>query len=153
MMNRHVSATYCDDVREEIGGKLSYMGVYGADMVVGGFPVTLPKFCVALRVVTPADQPFRAVKFQLFRDTDMLAEANMDESQLEASQVLNGVPESDRKDMFLAVQGMLVFAPLSLEAPCVFRIRVITESEELRGPGLRVLLAPQLLVQEPAVQA
>ena len=126
------------------------MGVYGADMYGGGFPVTLPKFCVALRVMTPADQPFRAIKFRLFRDSDMLAEADMAEPPLEASQSLNGVPESEREDMFMAVQGMLVCAPLLLDAPCIFRVRVITESEELRGPGLRVLLALQSLVQETA---
>ena len=55
MMNRQVSTTFCDDIRQEIGGKLSYMGVYSSDLYVGGFPITLPKFCVAIRVMTPAD--------------------------------------------------------------------------------------------------
>src|SRR5271169_4391271 len=30
---------FCDDIREEVGGKLSFMGVYGADMA---FPVPPP---------------------------------------------------------------------------------------------------------------
>ena len=47
MMNRQVFTTFCDDIRQEIGGKLSYMGVYSSDLYVGGFPITLPKFCVA----------------------------------------------------------------------------------------------------------
>ena len=154
MMNRQVSTTFCDDIRQEIGGKLSYMGVYSSDLCVGGFPITLPKFCVAIRVMTPADQPFWAIKFRLFRDAEMLAEAEMVEPQFEANPGdLDGVPESDRKDMLMTVQGMLVLAPLVLEAPCIFRVRVVTESEELRGPGLRILLAPQQPVQVPALQA
>ena len=153
MMDRQVSTTFCDDIRQEIGGKLSYMGVYGAEMFVGSFPVTLPKFCLALRVMTPADMPFRAMKFRLFRDADLLAEAEMAEAQLVANQSgLDGVSESDRKDMLMTVQGMLVFTPLALEGPCVFRVRVVTESEELRGPGLRILLAPQLQLETPALQ-
>ena len=153
MMDRQVSTTFCDDIRQEIGGKLSYMGVYGADMFVGGFPITLPKFCASLRVTTPADQPFRTLRFRLFRDADLLAEGEIEEPQLMSSQAgLNEVPEIDRKDMFTAIQVMLVFAPLVLEAPCTVRVRVFTESEEMRGPGLRILLAPQSPSHVPALQ-
>jgi hypothetical protein len=38
----------CDDVRPEIGGKQSLMGVYGNTIIVSRLPTLLPKLCLAL---------------------------------------------------------------------------------------------------------
>jgi hypothetical protein len=38
---------FCDDVRREIDGKLTLVGVYSSNLTVfGGFPAVLPKLCV-----------------------------------------------------------------------------------------------------------
>lgn len=40
---------FCDDVRYEVDGKRSYIGVYtGSIIIFDQFPVTLPKFCFVL---------------------------------------------------------------------------------------------------------
>ena len=40
------STIFCDDIRYEINGKVTLVGVYAADMVLpNDFPVTLPKIC------------------------------------------------------------------------------------------------------------
>src|SRR5271169_3055754 len=40
---------FCDDIRQEIGGKFSYIGVYNGFMFIhGSLPVTLPKFCLSI---------------------------------------------------------------------------------------------------------
>ena len=31
---RHLEVIYCDDIREEVGGKISLMGIYTGDMIV-----------------------------------------------------------------------------------------------------------------------
>lgn len=36
---------FCDDLRHELNGKLSLMGIYSVDMYVPDFPVTIPKIC------------------------------------------------------------------------------------------------------------
>jgi hypothetical protein len=43
---------FCDDIRAEIGGKISVMGVYQADMIFPldqEFPLTLPKFGILFK--------------------------------------------------------------------------------------------------------
>jgi hypothetical protein len=47
MIARHVETLFCDDIRHEVGGKLSYIGVYSGGLFVRAFPVTLPKLCLA----------------------------------------------------------------------------------------------------------
>src|SRR4030095_11746465 len=40
---------FCDDIRQEVGGKFSYIGVYSGQMIIHGTcPVTLPKLCLAI---------------------------------------------------------------------------------------------------------
>ncbi len=41
-------AIICDDIREEIGRKLSYIGIYGKDILVSKIPYTFPKLCFAI---------------------------------------------------------------------------------------------------------
>jgi len=38
----------CDDIRLEIGNKVSYMGVYGPDIVVQKVPFAFPQLCAAI---------------------------------------------------------------------------------------------------------
>lgn len=38
----------CDDIREEVGNKLSLMGIYGKDIYVPRLPFTFPQLCVAI---------------------------------------------------------------------------------------------------------
>ena len=33
-ITRHLEVIFCDDIREEVGNKLSFMGVYSADLTV-----------------------------------------------------------------------------------------------------------------------
>jgi hypothetical protein len=43
---------FCDDIRAEVGGKISIMGTYQADMIfpaTQGFPLTVPKFCILIK--------------------------------------------------------------------------------------------------------
>lgn len=42
---------FCDDIREEAGGKHSFMGVYAGNMIIHvPFPVTLPTFAMGVTV-------------------------------------------------------------------------------------------------------
>ncbi len=38
----------CDDIREEVGNKISMMGVYAKDIFVPKFPFTFPKLCFVI---------------------------------------------------------------------------------------------------------
>jgi len=41
---------FCDDLRQEIAGKFSLMGIYSIDMIFqNDFPVTLPKFAILVK--------------------------------------------------------------------------------------------------------
>ena len=39
----------CDDVRQEVGNKISLMGIYGKDIIIPDIPYILPRLCIFLR--------------------------------------------------------------------------------------------------------
>lgn len=45
-----VQCLFCDDIREEIGGKLSYMGVYADQMAVPTLPFTVLMLSIQLKL-------------------------------------------------------------------------------------------------------
>lgn len=146
-MHRQISTIFCDDIRQEVGGKLSLMGIYSGVMFVHAFPIILPKLCVSITAITPSKKPFKKISFKVLKADDVLAENNIDPSQLiELSNNQNNVVENDGDKIHMINMG-LVFAPLQIEKECVIRIRVYAEDgEELRGPGLSIKLGDSNLL-------
>lgn len=147
-MDRQIQTVFCDDIRHELGGKLSYIGVYSGMLFVPTFPATLSKLCLAMNVLTPAERPFAKLTVRLLKDEDVLVEGTLDDAQLSAAVDL---PADDAiaKDRILALQSIIVFSPFILEGPCTLRVRAETEEGELRGPGLRVEQAPvEMVIQQ-----
>jgi len=143
-MNRHALTVFCDDIRQEIGGKLSYIGVYSGNMLVPAFPAVLPKLCLALSVVTPATSPFRKLTLRILKDQELLAEGSLSESELaNFVEATNDVADDERKDRVQIFRSTFIFSPFKLDGPCVLRVRVETEEGKIRGVGLRIGLAPR----------
>jgi hypothetical protein len=68
------SATFCDDIRQEVGGKISLMGCYGNDMRFHGvaFPILIPKLCVHIVAKLPGDRPIPPLKLFIYFPGDPL---------------------------------------------------------------------------------
>lgn len=146
-MDRHIQTIFCDDVRHELGGKLSYIGDYSGVLLVPAFPVTLPKLCLVIKVLTPAEKPFARLTLRVLKDNEVLIEGNLDETQL--SGTLNATPNTveENEDRLLMFMSIFVFSPLHLEGPCILRVRAETEEGELKGSGMIIGQAPAEIVQ------
>ena len=143
MIPRHVETLFCDDIRHEVGGKLSFIGIYSGGLFVPAFPVTLPKLCLSVKIVTPADEPLRVLNLCVLRDEETLQEIALAEEQLAAaSDSAEEITEEQRKERVQMAQFMLVFTPIQFEEPCTLRVRVQTEGGQLRGVALKVDQAP-----------
>ena len=72
-IQRYATSIFCDDVRREVGNKVSYMGIYTGLMYLNMFPAVLPRFCIAIQAVTPVDRPFDFLKFKILADDIVIA--------------------------------------------------------------------------------
>jgi len=149
MIPRHVETIFCDDIRHEVGGKLSFIGVYSGGLFVPEFPVTLSKLCLSVKVVTPVGDPLRVLNLRVLKDEETLQEVILDEEQLTAaSNLAEEMTEEQRKERVQMTQFMLVFSPIQFDESCTLRVRVQTEDGKLNGMLLKVdqasLLSPDV---------
>lgn len=140
-MGRFAHATYCDDIRHELGGKLTLVGVYSSTLLVPSFPVVLPKLCMVLSIVTPAERPFQSLKLQVFNDEAVLAEGDLSTEDLGLPATTH-TPADDAAnegaELRIEFAAHFVFSPLKLEGPGRIRVRVNTEDGEIKANSLRV---------------
>jgi hypothetical protein len=140
---RHAYTIFCDDIRAEVGNKLSLMGCYDSVMLVSQFPITLPKLCFLMTATTPSDRPFQQLKFRLYKNEELLHELEIDANQLgmQHSAKTPTTMEEDVKSL-RAMRGAMQLSPLTIEGPCYFKVRVVTEEEHpLRGGALLITTA------------
>ena len=149
-MNRQVHTTFCDDIRHEVGGKFSYIGIYSDKMLVSPVPSVLPKLCLAMSVITPLISPFRRLAIRVLKDDEELARRDFSESELLTfDKVLANLTEAERQDRVQVIRAIFVFSPFQIAAPCTLKVRVDTEEkDELRGIGLRIEQAPPQLLEQ-----
>lgn len=70
-MDRYGYSIFCDDIRNEAGGKLSFIGCYnGVIFISGQFPLMLPKLCVHTHILSPASRPFGSIAIRCYLPGD-----------------------------------------------------------------------------------
>ncbi|MBC2715673.1 MAG: hypothetical protein HF978_10215 [Desulfobacteraceae bacterium] len=61
---KNISVIICDDVREEKGGKRSFMGIYGDNIIVKEIPKLLPQLHVVF-LVEEIKEPFSDIRLEV----------------------------------------------------------------------------------------
>jgi hypothetical protein len=136
--DRYVTVTYCDDIRHEVGNKLSFIGCYqGGELHVQLAPVVLPKLCAFVTVVTPKDRPFKSLSIGVLQDETELGRLEVPEDGLSTLP-----PNVDETSTRLFASTAMMFAPFIVEKPTVLRVLVTTEEGEMVGPRLMIKVQP-----------
>ena len=133
---RFIHTMYCDDVRQEVGGKMTFVGAYQNQMLADQpGDLVLPKLCIVLTIQTPSDQPFQKLNVRLFRDDEVLQEMELPVLLENLTNVTNGKPAN-----FHVMGVIMTLHGMRFEKDATLRVRVQTESEELSAMGFQVVL-------------
>lgn len=145
-MERYLHSIYCDDVRMEIGNKQSLIGVYGNDLIVPEFPYILPKLHIVVNLVTPTNNPFKNLTIKVTKDGEALINVPVSTDQLEKQQS-NLIENEDKENGFwgISINLTLMISPFSIQKECTLRVLAETESEELKGRGLKIKMGGAIL--------
>ena len=136
--DRFVHAVFCDDIRREIGDKMSLMGCYQSELFVPFLPVVLPKLCVFVTISTPVNRPLKVLKIRLDQDKNQLALI-----EVSGDAMLNAIPQAEKDVTRVLANAGLVLSPLAIAAPGEIRVVVVTEEGEIIGPRLRIKKLPE----------
>ena len=147
--SRFIHSIYCDDVRHEMGGKTTLVGIYSSELNVlsaqNNDPVALAKLCVAVTAQTPKEKPFLKLKLKLLRDDEVIQQIEIPPEAL-ASAVTHTNETAEGK--FHTFSAMFVAQPFLIESSFILRVQAETEGDELTASGIRVILHPAAPVQK-----
>ncbi len=136
--DRFASSQFCDDIRQELGGKFSLIGCYGTTIQVDPIPAVLPKLCIAVRVYTPIAKPFGKLTVRVLREEVLLAELPF---QMEALTLPSTKMPPDAQ--WHVAGAMVVMSPFPVDAACSVRVEAETEEGIIKGGTVWIHGPPQ----------
>lgn len=139
-MNRFAHAIFCDDIRQELGGKFTFVGVYGSHLLVPKFPSILPKLCIVVNMATPVGQPFESLRFRVLKGDDTLAEGDFQQ----VAKATSELPDA-KQGQVIRVATHAVFSPFKVDAPELVRVQILTGADEIQAGSLQIDQNPALI--------
>jgi len=138
-MSRTVYPIYCDDIRHELSGKTTLVGVYSGKLIAASLPASLAKLCVVLNLATPLERPFREVSVigKLYGEEVFKLEVNEDEMAKYNEQI--ALMKRDAK--FIDLQMASIMSPLQIDKPGQLSLEVKVDGELMPCRPLDIGLA------------
>nr|WP_223960418.1 hypothetical protein [Burkholderia diffusa] len=136
---RSVSALFCDDIRHEVGGKVSLIGVYQHVALVPTFPARQGKLAVFVTCNSPKSKPFKRLTVKIYRDDNIQSQATFEPPQ----------DAWESPGMLVTVANVFVMEQILIERETVFRIRAIFDDEEVLSSPALTFKAPHLAASRP----
>jgi len=136
--DRFVHAIFCDDIRQEMGNKVSFMGCYQGELFVPFVPLMLPKLCVQVTISTTVERPLKALTVRLDQGANQLAVI-----EVPADDFARSMPPAPEDATRWSASVGVMLSPFSITEPGEIRIVVVTEEGEMLGPRLRIKVMPQ----------
>ncbi|MGY6645112.1 MAG: DUF6941 family protein [Salinarimonas sp.] len=138
--------TFCDDIRQEIGGKITLVGCYIGEMTVHGqAPATLAKLGLQAKLVFPAEIAPRKidVRIDFVPGEKTLFEATLDIPEGEHKKALERVEPDGTGDepQFVLVQNTIL-SPLEIPGDGRIRVRAVVDGETVKLGSLRIRFDP-----------
>lgn len=134
MSKRWVNAIFCDDVRQEQGGKTSLMGMYGTEMIVAEFPFTLPRLVALVKLRADQSDTAEVIKFVVYNDDHVIADSQMKIGEL-------NLASDGSSDSSTYVACCFVFGPIQFVKSAEIRVAAFFDDEEVQGNSLMVRAA------------
>lgn len=131
MKERYAHSLFCDDVRFEQGNKQSYMGVYDQDLIVVGTPpLQLPKLAITVWACTPIARPFAHLAVRIEHPSG-------DPFRHEFGDLFEAEDKKSEGDSQM-FRALCIFSPFPISSEGRMKVRVETESEELKAGTLNI---------------
>jgi hypothetical protein len=128
-MTRYAHATYCDDIRQEIGGKITLVGIYSGAL------------CLSLCISASRSAPIRSLVVVGAYAGNEVINITLDSSQIDEIMAANAEQASDdTKQMMLMLMAAL--SPFIVSVPGKLTLTVTADGEDVYCGGLRISTAP-----------
>jgi hypothetical protein len=144
-MDRYSYCIFCDDIREEVGNKISMIGVYRGELQVAVVPTLLSKLCVAIYCDTSVDRLFQSLSTRISVGDKILREDSIPQEALVKMQAAAAEKGSSEDPIQRIAIGMqMLFSPFVIEKESTLVVTAIMDGEERTAGKLRLRHNPDL---------
>lgn len=138
-MKEYGTTVFCEDIRDEVGDKKSYLGVYTGDLVAEAFPALFPTFAFATTVLEPHVECVGLAKYVVsFEKYDgtllTIVEIDLPEDRHQ-SNIGPPDPTAEYNGMLCAFK----MSPLIIEGEGYLRVRIHKGDRVIKVGSLRVI--------------
>jgi hypothetical protein len=133
-------AVFCDDIRRELGNKSSLLGIYaGVANFDADFPITIPKFCIAVNWVQHRDDERKPIKLRVLLENDQSAKEQIVIEGDIPVESFDLAPRLSPEDEIIQAMIHIALAPLVVEEPSRLKVRAMYGDEEYRLGSLHLM--------------
>lgn len=133
LTQRFAHTIWCDDIRQEVGNKPSFMGVFTGGILLPSLPVVLPRLGVQTWVVSPIESPIQSLQLQIVRDDGVVLAEIRPEGPAHSG--FPRVEDATRQQINIGV----TMGPVELPIGCKWLVvKVKADDDEFDGPKLRI---------------
>jgi hypothetical protein len=142
MSKPYGTTIFCDDIRDEVTGKKTYVGIYPHDMVIPGpFPSLIPQFALAVTYLEPLDMEICPVTVKVY----VPSEDGLGQLAAEIEIPLDRVDANYSKDMdplaqYRAILMGFKISPFLIVGEGYVKVRAYVKQEEIRMGSMRIRL-------------
>lgn len=146
---RYATSIFCDDIRREVGGKISLMGIVSGVLGISQDPpVVLPKFGIFTTIVTPVDDPFQFLNLRIYAFDELIME-----SKSERMPIIDYPADYPVDDpTTLNVIAHHEFPNFAIPKLGSVMVEVETERETLKAGRLHIISASELAKRKAAAK-
>ncbi|QDX32799.1 hypothetical protein [Oxalobacter formigenes] len=145
IMNRKYDCLFADDIRNEIGGKHSIIGVYNTVLSLDSAQTLIPKLAISLNCYTDFDHPFKQLFVMVMLDDAVISQNELPAQFLEKSFNENkkmieecGIPLASQ---FYRATANIHLNPLVIKLQAILKVVVVADGEE-KTVGNLILRVP-----------
>jgi hypothetical protein len=140
-------AIFCDDIRDEVSGKISLIGIYHSLMVIHGpFPATLPKFGFFIEILEPAklilERDF-PIELSIYLPGDEEGKPSIHNilppDPVAAKEELASLPWEPTRPLLAHITLKWIIAPFHLKESGTIRILAGYKDDQIRCGSLQVI--------------
>lgn len=134
--DRNIFCLFADDIRHEVNGKVSLIGMYQGGMnIAGKLPVAVPRLVISTYINTPVDQPFANVSIDLMLNDKVLQ--NMTPPAQTLQDMQDSAPQYSDTRM-ISMLMVLVLQPFNVTEEGRLFVRATLDGKPLEGNSLRI---------------
>ena len=139
MSDEYGTTIFCEDIRDEIGGKKTYVGVFGADIIINGsLPAVINQFAFCVTFLEPISDAKDPLNIKIFLPSENDDEVALD-IDLPGDRHSNAnIGEIDPTAEFLCARLSFKVIPLVITHEGYIRVRAYKGEREIRLGSIRV---------------